>query len=39
MKSEQIHDRWLRYHSFRGGAEMVGFLALLSASLLYTSRL
>lgn len=36
---EEVRDRWLRYHSLRGIAEVTGFLVLLSAALVYASRL
>lgn len=36
---EQVRDRCLRYHYLRGKAEIIGFLSLLCASLLYTARI
>lgn len=34
---EKVRARWLRYHSLRGVAEVVGFAALLAAALTYAS--
>jgi Domain of unknown function (DUF1772) len=34
---ERVRDRWLYYHHLRGVVEIIGFLALLSAAMMYAN--
>jgi hypothetical protein len=34
---EQVRDHWLYYHHLRSVVEIIGFLALLSAAMMYAN--